>query len=137
WTFGGGFNGPSVPTQANSTGAQDPQIDISFDPITAADRSGFDHQNVAYFSRGVDAWYGANYMSAAYGGVGTDNIIDPGITNIVNSVAGGIVWYRFVRNGGKLTMSVSYDGFNYSIAMTPNLSLPSSTYNALALTGTT
>jgi len=138
WCTSGNYTGPSTPNQTCSSGAQDPQVIVSFAPVTASDRSALaDSTNFADFSRGTDAWYGADYLSASYGGASVTNLLSPADSSITGNIAGGTYWYQFVRNGGMLTMSYSTDGINYNTALTVSLADPSNPFNELLFSGST
>jgi hypothetical protein len=118
-----------------SSGAQDPQVMVSFDP-------GSTYADYADFSRGVDAYYNSNYLSAwyisaSYGQTETDGLLNPADAAINNNIADGAYWYQIIRDGGILTMNVSYDGIHYQTALSTTLSNPSSSYNKLLLSATT
>ncbi len=131
------YTGPPVPNFSTSSGAQRSDVMVSFDPVTGSDRSALSGNNVAAFDRGVDAWYGANVLSASYGSDLASGLLNPAASTIDNNIAGGTYWYQIVRNGGTLTMSYSYDGVHYSTALSTSLADPSSSYNELLLTGWT
>lgn len=138
WGSSGNYTGPSVPSPGNSSGAQAPQVIMSFDPITEGNRTGLSGPgNYADFYRGVDAFYGSNVMEAFYGATTVPGLINPADLMINNNVAGGTYFYRFGRNGGTLTMLYSYDGLNYFTALTTALSNPLSNFNQLLLSATT
>ena len=131
------YTGPSVPTATGSAGAQRPQVIVSFDPVTAGDRSALAGTNYADFDRGVDAFYGDNHFIASYGGNSTGNLLNPADATITDNVADGSYWLQVIRDGGTITMNYSYDGVHYFNALTEQLSNPAGTYNELILSGTT
>ncbi len=120
----------------NSSGAQRPQVIVSFDPVST-------FENWLDFDRGIDAYYGANYLSAFYGYFGTyvggsDSFVNPADVPIVNNIADGTYYLRVVRHGASITMSYSYDGIHYGSALsTILLSDAANSYNQLLLSATT
>lgn len=136
-TSGNSYTGPSVPTPSCSSGAQRPQVIVSFDPVTASDRSSLAGNNYADFDRGTDAYYGDNHLTASYGATSVSGLLNPADAGIVNNIADGSYWYQFIRDGGTLTMNYSYDGVHYVTALSTQLANPSSSFNELLLTGTT
>jgi hypothetical protein len=124
----------------NSTGGQVAKVLMSFNQAAP-------YSDYAGFDRGVDAWYGADSVSAYYGATSKDGLINPAdgtiqtcmptCTGVANKVAGGTYWYRIVRNGGDISMEYSYDGVNYTTAFTSALANPSGDFNELLLTGLT
>lgn len=136
-TLGNDYSGPSVPTMSCSAGAQAGQTGISFVPVTEDDRSGLAGPSYGYFDRGVDAWYGADTLTANFASDSAEGLLNPADSSISDNIAGGTYYYRFARDGGVFTMSYSYDGVNYSTALTEALSDPFSSYNELILSGTT
>lgn len=118
----------------NSSGAQRPQVMLSFDSVSP-------YNDYADFDRGVDAYYGDNHLSAWYinqqGQTSALGLLNPADAAIINNIADGTYWYRIVRDGGTLTMAYSYDGVNYNTAFSAPLANPSSSYNQLLLSATT
>lgn len=137
WLSSGSYTGPPVPNYLNSSGAQAPQVMMSFDPVTAGDRSALAGGTSADFNRGTDAWYGYDDLYASYGSTSVLGLINPADAWITNNITGGTYWYQFIRNGGTLTMNYSYDGVNYFTALSAPLANPSGSYNELVLSGTT
>jgi hypothetical protein len=129
------YTGPSVPTPNGSAGAQGPEVVVKFNPsVNGTNYAGSDF---ALFERNIDAYYGANTLSASYGTVSNGNLLCPADGNITNNVADGTYWLQIIRNGGTVTMNYSCDGTNYRTAISTVLANPVSTYNELMLGGLT
>ncbi len=122
---------------SGSVGAQRPDVLVTFSPVTEGDRSAFNTTDYANFDRGVDAYYGSNYLSAGYGATSNGSLLNPADTDISNNIADGTYWLRIIRNGGTLYMNYSYDGVNYMNGITTTLDNPSDPFNELVLSGTT
>lgn len=137
WLTSGNYTGPSNPMPSGSSGAQQSRVQMAFDPVTAGDRSALGGSNTAGFVRGVDAWYGSNYLTAFYDGTYVDNLQNPSDMMIQNNVADGTYWYRFIRDGGLLSIAYSYDGVNYFTAISQALQNPLDDANTLVLSGET
>ena len=140
WLNSGTYTGPAVPTYSGSSGGQGPEVLVKFAPgVTTSGYGGPNYagSDVTVIERGIDAWYGANFVSASYGAVSNDNFINPAAATIQNNIAGGTYWYQIIRNAGMLTINYSYDGINYVTAVSTPLSNPSSSYNELLIGGLT
>lgn len=125
-TSGNSYTGPPVPNNSCSSGAQRPQVGVSFNPVTASDRSAFGGPGYAYFDRGTDAHYGDNRLFANFGSAYAPGLLNPADEAINNNVADGTYWYQFIRDGGTLTMNYSYDGTHYFTALSAPVPDPSS-----------
>lgn len=129
----------------NSTGAQGPLVAVKFNPsVTTSSYGGADYAGTDYagFERDVDACTGctpANLLEAWYGTVRNDNLINPADagTPPPNDIGDGTYWYQIVRNGGALTINVSYDGVHWITGISASLADPTDTYNELLLGGNT
>jgi hypothetical protein len=137
---GNTYTGPPVPNQTCSSGAQGPEVLVKFDNVVTT--SGYGGPNYAgddfvVIERNIDAWYGSDSLSAAYGGVSNVNMLNPADATIQNNIADGTYWYRIKRAGGTLTVEYSYDGRTYSTAFSTALANPSGTFNELLLGGIT
>jgi len=117
--------------------AQSHQVVISFDPVTASDRSTLHGTNYATIDRGIDAWYGDNHLSFSYGGTSVSAPLSPADTQIVKNLAGGTFFYRILRDGAKLTIQYSSDGTSYKVGLSASLSNPDDDFNELLLATTT
>src|SRR5690348_3253336 len=84
----------------NSSGAQGPEVLVKFAPGSST--SGFGGPNYAgtdyaVIERDIDAYYNANYLSAAYGSVSNNNLLNPEDTTITDNIADGTYWYEITR----------------------------------------
>lgn len=134
-TFGNTYTGPPVPNYTCTSGAQGPQVAVSFSP--GAIGNNYAGSDYALIERNIDAYYGSNTLSAYYGAVSNTNLLNTADTAIQNNIADGTYWYQIIRNSGTLTINVSYDGVNYNTAFSTPLANPSGTYNELLLGGIT
>jgi hypothetical protein len=140
WCLSGSYSGPPNPNQGCSSGAQGPEVLVKFNPGVIQSSFGgpnYAGSDFAVFERVIDAYYGANALSAAYGSVSNGNLLNSADTNLNNNIADGTYWLQIIRNGGTLTMNVSYDGTHYLTALSTPLADPSSSYNELLLGGIT
>jgi len=141
WNICESYTGPPAPLQNGcSSGAQGPEVLVSFSSGTTTSVDGgpnYAGSDVAFLQRIIDPWYGADTLSAFYGAASSANVLTPADATIENNIADGTYWYRITRNGGTLTISVSSDGANYTLALSTTLSNPTGTYNKLLLGGTT
>jgi hypothetical protein len=134
---GNNINGPAVPNQSCSAGAQEPRVGVSFAPVTATDRSALGNGDFADFYRVTDAWYGSDSLGAEYGGDSVSTLLAPADSTIQNNVAGGTYFYQIIRDGGSLLMNYSTDGVRYTTALSAMLADPANDFNEFAITGTT
>src|SRR5579884_3277400 len=106
-----------------SSGAQGPEVLVKFNPGTTT--SAFGGPNYAgtdfvRIERNIDAGYGSNTLSADYGNVVNNNLLNPADT-IQNNIGDGTYWYEITRDGGTLTVDYSYDGTHFKTALTAAL----------------
>jgi len=137
---GHSYTGPPTPDLQYSSGAQGPEVLVSFNPGTITSSYGgpnYAGTDYAFIERDIDAAYGSDILEASYGAIGNSNFLDPADATIQNNVADGTYWYRITRNAGDLTIMYSRDGVNYSTALTAQLANPASTNNELLLGGAT
>lgn len=128
-----------------SSGAQGPEVLVKFNPsATTSSYGGPNYAGTDYtvIERDIDACTGctpANYLSASYGAVYNNNLLNPADagTPPPNNIGDGAYWYKIIRDGGALTIDYSYDGTSYATAFTAVLADPSSSYNELLLGGIT
>jgi hypothetical protein len=112
-TAGNDYSGPTTPTTSCSAGAQRSEVGIVSGPVTEADRSALGGSLFDYFDFGVDAYYGYADIFAHSGDTTVTGLLNP-VAKVVNdNVLSDTVWYRFVRTGDDLAMSLSDDGINY------------------------
>ena len=140
WCASGSYTGPPNPNQACSSGAQGPEVLVKFNPgVTTSGFGGPNYAGTDYavYQRTIDAYYGANTLSASYGSVSNGNLLNRADTDINNNIADGTYWYQIIRTGGALTMNYSYNGVTFLTAFSTTLSDPSSSYNELLLGGIT
>ncbi|MGH9664069.1 MAG: hypothetical protein ACRD9L_06580, partial [Bryobacteraceae bacterium] len=127
-------------SSGNSSGAQGQEVLVKFNPsVTTSSFGGPNYAGTDYtvIERDIDAYYGANYLSASYGAVYNGNLLNPADATVTNNIADGTYWYDIIRDGGALTIKYSNDGVNYANAFSTTLSNPSSSYNELLLGGNT
>ena len=111
---------------------------MSFDPVSEADRSALGGTNYADWYRDIDGYYGSDQLIASYGAAGSANVLNPADLNVTGNVAGtSTYWLQIVRDGGGLSMNISYDGTTYTNALTTTLTDPANSFNELVLSGTT
>ena len=140
WCLSGSYTGPSVPNPGCSSGSQGPEVLVKFDPGVITSSSGgpnYAGTDYTVIERVVDAYYGANVLTAGYGATTSGNLLNPADANITDNLADGTYWYRIIRSGGSLSIDYSRDGTNYLNALSTTLSNPSGTYNELLLGGIT
>lgn len=116
--------------RGNSSGAQGPQILVSFNSTSP-------FTNYGGFERVIDAWYQSNDLMAWYNNNSVTGLVNPADTPVINNVADGTYWLQFIRNGASFSMNYSFDGQNYHNALTTTLTDPNNPYNDLMISATT